>query len=236
MKNQLENWEIGLGDRMKSEEFSYDPEAFADFEALFVAEAVGGHAAPPDPASPSAGGTLLGGATISLKTLLLGGLALVFGGLLVVYLSRPTPTVKVDPPVTGLDMGSTKPAPKVSTELNAGVAPEGAVTEPIATPLTGEDRRLARIKALTTGNLPVTAPATPVTESLATKVYPSTAFTPSLLPQTRAVVSISSLPLRPLAVPKIAYSIPSVSPSGNTPPSTDRKRNRKTLFPDVIDH
>lgn len=78
MKNKLENWESGLGDRMKGHEFPFDPAAMAGFESLLAAEnAVAGEATVAGTAETTASGwsSLLAGKFLAL----LGGIALLAG-------------------------------------------------------------------------------------------------------------------------------------------------------------
>ena len=70
MKNELHPWEVGIAEQIKGKEFSFDPQAFADFEQLLEAEALG--QLPGEQAPKATGETMSsGGLTISLPTILL---------------------------------------------------------------------------------------------------------------------------------------------------------------------
>lgn len=129
MKNKLENWESGLGDRMKEHEFAFDPKAMAGFETLLAAEnAVAGEATVAGAAGTTLSGwnTLLAGKFLAL----LGGIALL-AGLLYFGLSNKDAAVAGPLPVEPV-METSLPTPPEPEPMEEDVA----VTVPASQPNT----------------------------------------------------------------------------------------------------
>lgn len=131
MKNKLENWESGLGDRMKGHEFPFDPAAMAGFESLLAAEnAVAGEAIVAGTAETTASGwnSLLAGKFLAL----LGGIALL-AGLFYFGLSSKEEAVASPLPVAPV-METLLPAPPEPKPEEADVADTAPASLPHTAP------------------------------------------------------------------------------------------------------
>ena len=112
MKPSLEPWEVGLADQVKRHEFDYQPEAYAQFEQLLAAEAVGA-------AAGSTSAAAWWASTAAKFTLL--GFVLLAGVALFLYFSAPL----------------TSPAESASADLATETQPEslGANTSSTQLPM-----------------------------------------------------------------------------------------------------
>lgn len=222
MKNELEPWEVGLAKQVKEQEFSFDPQAFADFESLLKAESLGQE--PGQQAPAEAGEHMPGKGGITLpwpKIILLCGLIGLAGLLFWPTAEEQATTPATNPPEITLPATSTAPtnlpapaaAPKTTQEV-----PEKKVVEPsmlnrTAPPMSSED--VAE---------PASGELSPPTEEAAVP-FPRQQ-------KTTATTSIARWPLEPVVQldPK-KINLPEVRRST---PETINKRDRKALFPDVI--
>lgn len=221
MKNELHPWEVGLAERVKGKEFSFDPQAFADFEELLEAETLGRE---PGAQAPDASGEVMsaGGSSISLPIVLL---AIGLAGLGSWWFLASEP----EEPMT-------EPAVTISTTLPAPpskVAPAAPPTTsaPIITPVQTEMRELG------TASPDLVAPpendqevGVEEGESMGFEEAPGE-VTPKPARALRATVRLATLPIQPIAPLNAAdISLPTVQ----KPKPYPNKRDRKALFPDVI--
>jgi hypothetical protein len=225
MKNELDLWEVGLAEQMKGKEFSFDPQAYADFENLLQAESFGqkkGEQAPRDvDRMQTAGGTSIG-FTLPVIFVFL-GLAC-FAGWWFWPQSEASPGSVQTITVPQTELPASAPGP--STFIAPAAAPtSSAITETNASsPL-----RDAAI------DLPSTANTAPVDEAVqlldtqenineaATPALPRSTYQVTYLPALRPITSVRALEAKSISLPEVQKP---------TPPSP--KRDRKALFPDII--
>ncbi len=225
MKNELDLWEVGLAEQMKGKEFSFDPQAFADFENLLQAESLGqqtGEQAPPDVGGMQTAGETSTGFTLPVIFVFL--CLACFAG----WWFWPQPEASA---------GSVPTISAPQTELPASEPGPSTFSAPAAAPTSS---------AITEANvsappreaaiyLPATANSAPVDEALQLSETQNTvieAATPALtrstyrvtyLPALQPITSVTSLETKSIPLPEVQKP---------TPPSP--KRDRKTLFPDIL--
>ena len=230
MKNQLENWESGLGERMKEHEFAFDPAALAGFESLLAAEnAVAGQPAGQPPAAPPVGGWLSGKLLALLAgTLVLGGL-LYFGltGRETSAVPEATPAVTTVPAVPAPEV--TSPAPAVTETKAATPAPAvpASVTSPA--PAAAPEKPASRAPLEMIVAPPARKPR-PYTARAAPRPQPTSGMAaPRRNRRASMVAPLPETAVRQLAAPDRAL------PKVTVTPGRTATRDRKSLFPDVID-
>ncbi|MFK8161763.1 MAG: hypothetical protein AB8H12_04805, partial [Lewinella sp.] len=146
MKNELDPWEVGIAEQIKGKEFSFDPQAFADFENLLQAETLGQE---PGHRAPEAGGEVMSSAatTISLPmTILIIGLVSFSGwwfwpreGVVVTEpaVTTTTPAVLPAPPSEVAPAAPPTPSASMTTQtLNAVRELDTAAPDLLAVPAT----------------------------------------------------------------------------------------------------
>jgi len=221
MKNELHPWEVGIAEQIKGKEFSFDPQAFADFEDLLQAETLGQE---PGHRAPEAGGEVMSPAatTISLPTILLIIGVVSFSGWW--FWPRET-SVPAEPAVSTT-------APAVLPAPTSDIAPAAAPTP--AAPL--ENNVLVSTSGLNNKSTKVTPPLSPSSsDELPIEITNTEKETEELMTRPprilRATDRLTSLPIEAVA-PLQTTSIP--LPPIQEPTPIPQKRNRKALFPEVI--
>jgi len=225
MKNELHPWEVGLAEQVKGKEFSFDPQAFADFENLLEAETLGqetGQQAPPDPEAGMAAGGITNFPPIAL---LLVGLicfsgwwfwprAATFSG----------PAQEVTAPATALSASSSAP----STFTAPAAAHEPSIPKSSPTSPSSTEFKNYPPSVTTSATPPVREAHLSIGSSLA-------AETVEAAPAPRNTMQIKQLPTMPeiRTVSSVQPKILTLPEVRKLTPET-RKRDRKTLFPDIL--
>jgi hypothetical protein len=230
MKNELHPWEVGIAEQIKGKEFSFDPQAFADFEQLLEAEALG--QLPGEQAPKATGETMSsGGRTISLPTILLViGLACLAGWWL-------WPTVDNEA-ATALPSTSSKELTDVTSSALPSILPAPAAAPSLT--VVSEERPLQSTQFFAKKENADNLQGGAVNNELAAKqeepqmtdVEDDQLLQPGPAPRAlRAAAVVTMLPLQPVSpLNKNSSYFPEIR--AVTPKSP--KRNRKALFPDVI--
>lgn len=218
MKNELTPWEVGLAEQVKGKEFSFDPQAFADFENLLEAETLGKE---PGHQAPDAAGEIMsaGGTTVSLPMVLLAiGLACVAGW----WLLPGEAEVLVEPAVTTTVPGAL-PAP--ATNIAPAAPPRPAVRT--------ESNELGDVREIFSSSPAVTSSSSSseVLEEVSGLTEAMQETVPRSPRMVRATNRLMTLPIEAVASLRVA-TIPLPTVQKPTPGSL--KRDRKALFPDVI--
>lgn len=223
MKNELHPWEVGIAEQMKGKEFSFDPEAFADFEQMIEAEALGqspGHQAP-----SAVGETMAaGGATVSIPMVLLViGLACT-----ACWLFWPGEAEEIGAPAMTTSAPASAPAP--ATNIAPAAAPRATISKE-----TNESREVQeRIISSQAGIASTVNDASSDIEGLG-ETSNLTGIVGTALPSLPAIPQATSrLPALPIeaVVPLRVATIR--LPTVQKPTPAPNKRDRKALFPDVI--
>lgn len=228
MKNELNPWEVGLAEQLKGKEFSFDPQAFADFENLLQAESLGHEPGEGGPAPDGAGEAMSaagGGSMISLSTLLIVVGISCFGG----WLLWPTEH-NVDLALPATETPATAPAL---------TAPASTLSAPASTPTS--EQTITTIKAFSVKQEDRKVALESPSAELAADEQEVTILTTiaeevnaeNRPPQQTAVMTIiGAHPIMPVqSMQSINFPVPEVQKL--TPKA--QKRDRKALFPDVID-
>jgi len=194
MKNELDLWEVGLAEQMKGKEFSFDPQAFADFENLLQAESLGqqtGEQAPPDVGGMQTAGETSTGFTLPVIFVFL--CLACFAG----WWFWPQPEASA---------GSVPTISAPQTELPASEPGPSTFSAPAAAPTSS---------AITEANV-----SAPPREAA---IYSRSTYRVTYLPALQPITSVTSLETKSIPLPEVQKP---------TPPSP--KRDRKTLFPDIL--
>ena len=233
-KNQLEPWEVALAEDVKHYEFDFDPSALEGFEALLAAEATVGATAAATTAKATAGGTAGFFTVKTLLSLVLSvALSTAAAFALFSYLNPSAtegpstpPVEEALPDVPTPDLSRTEPseidpiAPFTPAITDEELTIVPAPTDPINTFGGAEETSRPDLSALPadpSASLITSAPAAAPERVARTAVAPlpaATRFTP-VEPLSPPAIEIPEL--REVKVPKAP------------------KRDRSTLFPDVIE-
>jgi hypothetical protein len=221
MKNELTPWEVGLAEQVKGKEFSFDPQAFADFENLLEAETLGQE---PGHQAPKAAGEMMsaGGIAVSLPMILLAiGLACLAGW----WFLPGEAEVLVEPAVT-TSVPTTLPAPATNI---APAAPPTPTVRTESNELSDVRGQISNSPDLTSSNTSSSTVLVAEEEgSIRTDEKENTPYLPRVQIAASRVATLPIAPVVPLRAATI--SLPTVQ----KPTPINPKRDRKALFPDVI--
>ena len=228
MKNELDLWEVGLAERVKGKEFSFDPQAFADFENLLQAESLGQADGAPAPAEPAGTMAAAGTTGLALPTSLLIISIVCLAGF---FLWPRTAVVNEAVTTVAAPARTEIPAPESSPLTNPAPAPAPVSAQPPEkdSRATFPVKRTARGVSPAVGNenLPQAtkpAPAQPTAgQSEVSRVRTAT-YKVAALPPAPIILSVQT----PDLIPQLSIKVRKYTPR-------KRKRDRSTLFPDVID-